>query len=289
MDVTVRGDDERLLKDVELDAEIADPNAKKYLLVTTSKQTVTVIALAGDEKASPPPLLRTALVIKAKGKSTMLTVPIIYQREPASIDWTILPPNIVGDNYGRTIRNDFYCIEVTIQNNSGADLALAGLRFVTMDEPNVGRPNTSYATVHGSLARRKLTHPRTMILAIIDGAGSLMTGFNPFFHNLNHAKNYSQLIDILSNPLAKGLDKAWKDPYPDELARFEQDVLHDDKLIPNNGIFKTKIFVPKRELFTNEEKAKREDPKEVRRALGTLQVLGYKFQKGSVQSVGTSK
>ena len=56
-------------------------------------------------------------------------------------------------------------------------------------------------------------HPRTMTLAIVDGLGSLLTGFNPFFHNANHAKNYSQFIDILSNPLAKGLERAGRIPF----------------------------------------------------------------------------
>jgi hypothetical protein len=114
-----------------------------------------------------------------------------------------------------------------------------------------------------------------------------MTGFNPFFHDLNHAKNFSVFIDILSNPLAKGLDKAWIDSYPDEMARFEQGVLRDDKIIPNGAIFKTKIFFPKRALFINGDK-RREDLTEVRKELGTLWVLGYKFQKGPVQKIGST-
>lgn len=282
--VTVRGEDERLLK-VEPEAEVADESAKKFIkvLVLPDKKTISVVGSYGDEKSPPPDFIKTVLVVRAGGG--VATIPVVYQRDAAVVDWDILPPNIVGDNYGRTIKKDYYCIEVTIQNNSGADLALAGLRF---DHGGVRRPNTSYATVHGSLARRKITHPRAMTLAIIDGMGSLMTGFNPFFHNINHAKNFSQFIDILSNPLAKGLDKAWMDPYPGELARFEQDVLRDDKMIPNAGIFKTKVFIPKRALFTNDEKKKREDLAEVRKALGILWVLGYKFQKGPVQNIATA-
>ena len=266
----------------------ADVNARKFLLVTTDKQTVTVIALEGDEQNPTPPTLRTALVITAKGKSKKTVVPLTYLRDLANIDWTILPSNIVGDNYGRTIRKDYYCVEVTIQNNSDSDLAVAALRFVRQGD-EIGRPNTSYTTAHGSLARRKLTHPRTMTLAIIDAAGSLLTGFNPFFHNLNHAKNYSQFIDILSNPLAKGLEKAWKDPYPDELARFEQDVLHDDKMIKANDTLKTKIFVPRRGLCFEKPDGKCDTLKEVRDALGKLELRAYKFQRGPVVSVATSR
>jgi hypothetical protein len=288
INVTVRGDDDKLLKDVDLEAEIADANAKKFLLVTTDKQTVTVIALEGDDRNPTPPSLRTALVINTKGKSKKTAIPLTYLRDLANIDWTILPSNIVGDNYGRTIRQDYYCIEVTIQNNSDSDLALAALRFVGENE-ELGRPNTSYTTVHGSLARRKITHPRTMTLAIIDAAGSLLTGFNPFFHSLNHAKNYSQFIDILSNPFAKGLEKAWKDPYPDELARFEQDVLRDEKMIKANDTLKTKIFVPKRGLCPDQQDGNCKTIDDAKAALGQLQLRAYKFQRGPVLSVATSR
>ena len=255
--VTVKGDKEAVV-DIKPSAEIADETGKQYITVTvgSDKKTITIVGLYGDDPKSAPTSIYTSLVVRAGGG--VATIPVIYQRDAASIE-----------------------------NNSGSDLALAGLRFVTKEGEMEGRPNTSYAIVHGSLARRKLTHPRTMTLAIIDGLGSLMTGFNPFFHNTNHAKNFSQFIDILSNPLAKGLDKAWKDAYPDELTRLEQDVLHDDKIIPNAGTFKTRIFVPKRSLFTNEQKTEREDLDKVRSKLGKLWVMGYKFQKGPILGIGS--
>jgi hypothetical protein len=109
----------------------------------------------------------------------------------------------------------------------------------------------------------------------------------PFFHNLNHTNNFSTSIAIISNPLAKGLERVWKDPYPSELARFESDVLHDDKIIPNGQVFKTKIFVPKRSLFRNDD-PDRQDLQKVRNELGQLWVLGYKFQKGPVETLGSS-
>lgn len=283
--ITVRGEDERVVKvDAgDIKAEIADESARAYIkAVVPDGKTVSILGSYGDPKTPPPDFLQTALVIRAG--SGVTTIPLTYVRSAAVVDWDILPPNIVADNYGRTIKNDYYCIEVTIQNNSGSDLALAGLRF---DSNGIRRPNTSYSTVHGSMARRKIMHPRSMTLAIVDGLGTLLTGFNPFFHNVNHAKNYSQFIDILSNPLAKGLERAWPDSFPEEMSRFERDVLRDDKIIPNAGIFKTKIFVPKRVLFENGDK-KRDNLTEVRKALGTLWVLGYKFQKGPVQSIATA-
>ncbi|PWT81276.1 MAG: hypothetical protein C5B44_04065, partial [Acidobacteria bacterium] len=150
------------------------------------------------------------------------------------------------------------------------------------------RPATDYSTVHGSLAKRKLTHPRALTLAILDGVGSLMTGFNPFFHNDAHAANYSQFIDIISNPLAKGVATVWKDAYPDELARFEADVLKDDKILKDGETFKTKIFFPKRNLFVNGDK-NRENLVKVREELGELVVFGFKLEPGSKRTLSRTK
>ena len=115
-----------------------------------------------------------------------------------------------------------------------------------------------------------------------------MTRFNPFFHDLNHKANYSTFIDIISNPLAKGLATAWKDPYPDELARFEENVLKDDKVLSEDDHFKTTIFYPKRLLFPNDDK-KRDDLNEVRARLGELVVYAFKIEPGARREVSRTK
>lgn len=283
--ITLRGEDERVLKvePNDIKAEIVDESARSFIKVAVQDgKTVNLMGGYGDPKSPPPDVLNTALLIRVG--SGLSSIPITYQRNAATVTWDILPPKIVGANYGRGIMSNYYCIEVTIHNHSGADLALAGLQF----DGEIDRPNTSYTTVHGSLARRELTHPRTMTLAIVDSVGSLMTGFLPFFHNINHANNFSNFIALTSNPIAKGLERVWKDPVPDEMARLEKDVLHDDKIVPNASIFRTKIFVPKRALFQNND-PRRDNLKEVRRELGMLWLLGYKFQKGPVEALSTSR
>ncbi len=270
---------------------LAKPELSEFVSLGTvvndkTTNSITLIGRVSKKKTKAPDVI----TLLATAGNSVGVVTINYKAPPEEghvrTIWNILPPKIAGDNFGRTIRNDYYCIEVTIENKTGGDLALAGLYFNNPDKPARGDlASTTYNTVHGSLAKRKLTHPRAMTLAIVEGLGTLMTGFNPFFHDINHAKNYSQFIDILSNPLKNGIEKGWKDPYPDELARFEQDVLKDDKVIPNNSIFKTKIFIPKRLLFTNKQKAEREDLLGVRKELGHLIVLGYKFEKGNVLNI----
>jgi hypothetical protein len=257
-------------------------NPEDYLTVTSDddKKTVTVTGKYGNP-TKPTPLI-FSLGVKAAGAMNIVAVRYVYA--PVKVIWDVVPPNIVGDNYGRTIKNDYYCIEVTVQNFSGDDVALAGFTFHMRDAANP-RPATSYSTAHGSLARRKLTYPRTIILAAISAAGQLMTGFNPFFHNVQHAKNFSQFIDVISNPLEKGLTLVWPDAYPDELARFEQDVLKDDKVIPSGGTFKTKIFIPKRDVFPTSEYGDKKNLDDVRNNLGNLEIFGYKFQRGTYQTL----
>lgn len=268
--VTVSAKNNQTL-DTKITAEIIDENASKLIKVTgpDKEKKLTLIGLNADAKT--PDVVKGLLVVKSAGVSAAL--PITYRKDLVSTFWEILPPRIVGDNYGRTIKNDYYCIEVTVRNTSGSDIALAALAFELNGR---ARPVTSYTTVHGSLAKRKLTHPRALTLAILDGVGSLMTGFNPFFHNDSHAANYSQFIDIVSNPLAKGAATVWRDSYPDEVARFETDVLKDDKIISNGGIFKTKVFFPKRVLFGNKDK-NREDLDKVREKLGRLVLMGHRL------------
>lgn len=281
-------EDERILKDAQFTTELADPALSNLVKVIgpDKDNVITIVGLYGDP-SKPVPFKDSALVVHTQHATK--TLPLKYVGEPVKTVWEVLPSEIVGDNYGRAITRNYFCAEVTIQNYSGADIALAGLVFDrVVNDVHVYDPVSSYSTVRGTLAKRKLTHPRTLTLAVVDAVGSLMTGFNPYFHNDAHKANYSTFIDVISNPLAKGLSLVWKDSYPDEVNRFESDVLKDDKNIANGTTFKTKIFFPKRLLFTDKD-PKRNDPAEVRKALGQLIVLGYKFQRGSLTEMSRTR
>ena len=281
--VTVRArKDERILEEPNIKAELADPTMDKLVKVIgpDKDNVITIVGLYGDP-AKPVPFLKSALVVRTPHVTQ--TLPLTYVGEPVSTEWSLIPSEICGDNFGRTIKTNYFCVEVTIQNYSGSDIALAGLVFErTFDDKKVFFPVSSYSTVRGSLAKRKLTHPRTLSLAIVDAVGSLMTGFVPFFHNDAHKANYSTFIDIISNPLAKGLALAWKDAYPDEVTRFEANVLKDDKNIAKGERFRTTVFYPKRLLFADKDND-RDDPTKVRKKLGSLIVLGYKFERGPLR------
>ncbi|HYY56686.1 MAG TPA: Ig-like domain-containing protein [Pyrinomonadaceae bacterium] len=280
--VTVKTAQDQEIKNARVEAEIPDELKEFAVLSGPDKDNVfTLTGRAGNPKSTAPAVI--PITVRSRGETRFMNVS--YQRGSITTMWEVLPPNIVGDNFGRTIKDDYYCIEVSIKNQSGSDLHLSQIGFDLNGE--VPRPNTSYSTVSGSLMRRKLLHPRSLALAFITSLGTLLTGFNPYFHNINHAKNYSQGIDIISNPLRSGVEAVWKDTVPDEMSRLEAGALRDDIVIQNGGSIRTKIFFPKRALFgdrpegnNNLEKEDKNDLKEVRKRLGKLVLEGYKFQRG---------
>jgi hypothetical protein len=298
--------DDKALKGTKLSWEVVKPELREFVKIGTvvnddKTNSVTILGRAPKGKKAPDVI---TLVAKAgDGASPLGFVTVIY-KAPANNEiltsWSVLPRGIVGDNFGRTIRDDYYCIQVAIDNHSDSDIALGSLSFelpaiaalaaaagqpAIVARPAVVIPTSYYPMVQGSLARRKLTHPRPIVMATIDAMGSLLTGFNPFFHNVNHAKNYSQFIDILSNPLAKGVASVWQDPYPDEMARFTANVLKDDKIIKKDDkTFKTIVFIEKRQLFPKGTKTV-DDPMEVKRILGRLIVMGQRIQQGNSEDL----
>ena len=272
---SVKTDNGAVLPKAQIDCDLADDDRDFVTINTKTKGEITLTGLGGNlDDAS-----RT-IVLPCRAEGARAVLVVRYDAGTIDVEWTVLSRGIAGDNYGRTVRNDYYCIDVTLHNKSGSDFTASLLRFVSANGQVVSIPIANYKTVHGSIARRKLTHPRSLMLAIVEGTGTLMTGFNPFFHNDTHAKNYSQFIDILSNPLKSGLEKAWKDPYPDELARFEENVLRDNTILKKDDDLKTTVFIPKRAVpFVKDEQAWRDDPVFVKEKLGRLEVVGYEFKR----------
>ncbi len=235
------------------------------------------ITLLGRRSMKQAPDVIT-LIATAGGTVAVFTINYAGIKRKVEPNWTVMTPGICGNLFGRTIRNEFYCVEVAIDNHSDSDIALGGLKFETPDNGEVITSN--YPVVEGSLARRKITHPRAIVMAVIDSLGTLMTGFNPFFHNVNHAKDYSQFIDILSNPVAKGVAAVWQDPYPIEMANFAGMILKDDKIIKKDDkTFKTIVFVEKRQIYSKGTK-NTDNPIEIKKKLGRLVVMGQDIQQG---------
>lgn len=276
---TLKDSEDKPMHGTDVSWSLAKPELNEFVrlgTVVNDDKTNSVTLLGRRSQKKPPDVI--TLIATAGNATSVFAIDYKAPRVRVESDFIVMSPKVCGDLFGRTIRNNFYCIEVAIDNKSDSDIALGGLKFST---PKSGDILTSYyPVVEGSLARRKITHPRAIVMAAIDSLGTLMTGFNPFFHNVNHAKNYSQFIDILSNPVAKGVAAVWQDPYPIEMANFTGMILKDDKIIKKDDkTFKTVVFVEKRNVYPKGTKTG-DDPIEVKKTLGRLVVMGQDIQQG---------
>jgi hypothetical protein len=269
------------------------------------------------------------VTILAQSEKYKKVVNIRSRESEVDVSWIVLPSNVVTNNYGRKVSDNFYCIEVVIGNNSGDDLLLTGMSFklpghnletpvgtnpvdlagntqtgrkgpvqqptvlsaTKLYSPYAGMqvPVASYEVVRGMTGQRKLAFTRGTLINGLDALAQFLTGFNPFFHVASHARNFSQGINILGNPITKGLERLWPDPVQDEMNRLEQHTLHDDKVIANHTVFKTRVFFPKDALYHWDAsagkavKTKTEDLLEIRDKLGKLVLAGTTLSRNEFQ------
>ncbi len=83
------------------------------------------IRIRAKEKAGQP---RT-LAIEIQGPALPARGPIPTASPEVDVMWAVIPDRIVKDNYGRTVADRYYAIEVVIGNNSGYDLQIVGVGF----------------------------------------------------------------------------------------------------------------------------------------------------------------
>jgi len=241
------------------------------------------------------------------------------------IMWDVIPEKITKHNFGGAVAKNYYAIEIVIGNNSAYDLQIASVAFELPDDStllalrcrNLSNksggvdlklnrsdacgskrlteftaainhtvlPTSSYRITRGTLERGEIRNARTFILGGVTIAGPILTGFLPFFHVVNHRANFSQGINILSNPVEKGLEAIWSDPKPRQRDRFDDQVLRDSMIIHNNTQIRTLAFFPKELLrlpkdFEDDSEYNRwkNNAREVRERLGNLLIIGDEIE-----------
>ncbi len=266
--------------------KLADQTHVAHIQILPVNNQLTVVGLNSPAGVIRPPsipvivtYIDAAIPVNLSGVlNVALTLPTV------TATWDVLPKNVCKHSFGSSVGNDFYCIEVTIANHSGFDLQLADVSFKLQGAAPAGTPpagptvsSTGYNVVRNTVQRRNMFYPRSMVLSIITALGPVLTGFTPYFHNVNHRGNFTEGINILSNPLEKGLEKAWPDPTGRYLDNLNGIVLREGVIIPNNSLpMKTRVFYPKKNLVV--PKADRDNPVKVREALGNLNLDGTAVQ-----------
>jgi hypothetical protein len=138
-------------------------------------------------------------------------------------------------------------------------------------------PVSSYLITRGSVVHGQIWSTRNVVLNSIKALGPVLTGFTPFFHNVNHRSNYSELVNIFSNPFEKGVEAVFPDETIDQLQRLDEEILRDGLIIANNRQTRTRVFIPKDVLGLDKDLEghdMRDDPMMVTLALGEMYLIG---------------
>jgi hypothetical protein len=193
--------------------------------------------------------------------------------------WKVVPDKNVRDNFGYKISKQYYCIEIVIGNNSAYDLQIAGVGFRLKSGTggqivNTKVPTNSYRMTRGTLEKDEVFSPRNIILNFVKGLGPVLTGVTPFFHAVNHKSNFSQGINILSDPFEKGIELVFPDSTIRQLAHLDDQMLRDGLIVHNNLQVRTVAFFPKNFLLFTDHPEDKNKPQKVMEQLGDLVLIG---------------
>lgn len=162
--------------------------------------------------------------------------------------WAPIGHPVCRSVFGRAVANNFWCIGLTIGNNSGYQLQVAGVGFKARDTISNGyiiTPNSSYAVTRAVAQGPDSLRFRGYVVNGVAATGLLMAGFSPYFTNEGSAKRFNTGTSIVSGPLQAALNLIWPDYAQKQMNSLDDQSLRDGKLIPNNTQVRTVVFLDK--------------------------------------------
>ena len=136
-------------------------------------------------------------------------------------------------------------------------------------------PVSSYAITRGTASHSQLLSWRKASLGILRALGPIFTSLNPFFGAAKEPK-ITQVFNIITNPLAEGLDSVFPDLKINQLQRLDDQALRDGMIIQNNRQIRTRVFIPKKTLRL--EKKYKNDVSVITQSLGDLHIVGDQIE-----------
>jgi hypothetical protein len=294
-----------------------------------------IVARVKVDEDADEQVLPLTLVKKKDGKvietytvdlTISASLPRVMQKQPIptglkyEVDALFQPMSYQGtkDVFGRKVANHYYAIVVNLGNNTGFDLQINKIGFITTktikvaefdrdDKPvfdstgNVKMRNDLLAVtaidrslVRSSIEKDQNFGVRALALNLIGGVGTLTTGFLPFFHALGPRANFSSLTSVLNGQLKDGFTLAVPDLTIRHLNRLDNSLVMDqDFVLPNNSERNTVVFVPRKALDLDKKsgvncknqknladcKDQRDDLLKVKETLGRLVIVGREIER----------
>ena len=217
------------------------------------------------------------------------------------------------DVFGRRVADAYYAVVVALGNNTGYDLQVNKIGFITPKflevpditkdgmpvmenvKPKMHKEFLQIAAIDRTLVRASVEKDqdfgqRALVANLISGFGTLTTGFLPFFHALGPRANFSSVGSILNGQFKEGFNQAVPDLTIRQLNRLDNNLVMDqDFILPNNSERNTVIFIPRQALgLDNDQLGKDEKQKKkkgaynddlqlVRQRLGNLIIVGRRI------------
>ena len=195
--------------------------------------------------------------------------------------WMVQPDIITKGNFGRWVSNNFFCVKVTIGNNSGYDLEIRDVFFEAQLEKaanseKVAIPGDNHTMVKGMIEKGAQNGRRNIIINAVISFGGILTGLSPFFENLRPKAHYETFSNVFNGGFSNGLQKVLPDTTIREMARLNEDGFQRSIIIPNNTPVAITIFVPKDTFeWGSGEKTK---PWLVMKRLGQLSLVAQRIE-----------
>lgn len=157
--------------------------------------------------------------------------------------YTILSERMCADQFGVRVARHYFCLNVSIGNNSGYPLILASIGFLRRDGRTEYRDtNASYLTVRSTTQQEHVFSARNLTLRSLEAAGVMIASFTPFSGNAGRRGRIG-----LWSALASTAASAWDSLIPDRTittaANLDDAALRDGRLIPNNSPVRFAVFV----------------------------------------------
>jgi hypothetical protein len=173
------------------------------------------------------------------------------------VEWNVLSHQICSDSFGNRVANTFYCVQVTIGNNSAYKLQISTIAFKAKDifadsspaKYNID-PNTSYQTTRSVAQAGQTLTARNLIFNSLGATGLIMASFTPYFHNPFNVSRWSTGAAIVSGTFTSAMSLVAPDLTVRELTNLDDQSLRDGKMINNNTQNPPfDIFVDRREVL----------------------------------------
>ena len=162
--------------------------------------------------------------------------------------WTIMSERNCADEFGSRLARRYFCLNVTLGNNSGYPLIIASIGFLRGAGESSYRDSTaSYLSARATVQQEHIYSARNLTLRALQNAGVIVAGFAPFAATPGR-KGRIGIWSALIGTAASAWDGFMPDSTLTQAARLDDAALRDGRVIPNNSPARFAVFVDREEI-----------------------------------------